>query len=558
MQVSRKIGAWLPTLLLILLPLGIYWHSLGNGFVVWDDDTLVYKNPLVQHMSLYSIWAVFTSYDPELYIPLTFLSYQIEHALFGLHASVFHATNLLLHIISTVFVYFLLQRWKLSRWVAFGAAALFALHPMNSEGVCWISARKDMLSNTLFLGTLLAWQQYRLQGLQRRYWQAVMLFGFALLAKVSVVLLPIVFLLIDWRDRRPIHRKSIQELAPFIGLSVMFILIALFGKTTNIASLTPWQTTLLATKAVVFYPMTYLLPFSLSSIYHQSTPITLASPEFALPALCALCVAGFSLLSLRWSRIPLFCVLFFLVMLAPSFANFSKMGSLYFASDRYISIAQISLLYGLGIAWTVLARIHRQSASIATLLLALAVMPAFVAASYQRSILWGDSETLFRDAMAKNPGSAVIHFNLAVVEQERGHYSEALALYDKALAIRPDFSQAYNNAGLIYKEQGDATKAEQWFLKAEELDPHNLSALINLASVQLDRGNADAAISLLQRALMEDPYNVPALSKLGAAYGKKEMYAEGLHAFQRAWKLDPIMHAQSKELEQMLLHYNVE
>ncbi|TSC99001.1 MAG: hypothetical protein Greene101449_750 [Candidatus Peregrinibacteria bacterium Greene1014_49] len=76
--------------------------------------------------------------------------------------------------------------------------------------------------------------------------------------------------------------------------------------------------------------------------------------------------------------------------------------------------------------------------------------------------------------------------------------------------------------------------------------------MINLATAHLDRGDADGAIVLLKQALSEDQYNVQALIKLGAAYGKKEMYREGLAAFQKAWRLDPVMHKESKQLERML------
>ncbi|MBM3227763.1 tetratricopeptide repeat protein [Candidatus Peribacteria bacterium] len=554
----NRLRSWLPVLLLVLLPLGIYWTSLGNGFVVWDDDTLVYKNPLVQHFSSYALWAVFTSYDPELYIPLTMFTYQLEHLLFGMNPTVFHVTNLLLHIASSVMVMHLLRRWGLSHQGALVLALIFAVHPMNAEGVAWVSARKDMLSNVLFLSALLQWERYRATTSRRSYRAAAALFGLALLAKVSVALLPIILILIDWRNGRLLKRKTVREIAPFCALSMLFIAIALFGKTTNIASLTPWQTILLATKAVAFYPVKYVLPISLSTIYHQSTPITLVSWEFALPAFSALCILVLATGALHRTRMVAFCVLFFLVMLAPSFANFSKMGSLFFASDRYIGLAQIGILYALGLLWSWCSVRRALIARSLCIVAMVGIIPACAFAARDRSLLWGDSETLFRDAMEKNPNSAVIHFNLAVVEQKRGKYDKALELYGRAIAIRPDFSQAYNNASLIYKEQGDREKAKQWLLEALRIDPENLSALINLASLHLDRGEPDEAIALLNRALEEDPYNVPALSKLGAAYGKKEMYMEGLQAFQKAWRLDPVMHEQSKALEKMLKEFELQ
>ncbi|TSC99000.1 MAG: hypothetical protein Greene101449_749 [Candidatus Peregrinibacteria bacterium Greene1014_49] len=440
---------WLPPLLLFLIPLAIYASSLNNYFVAWDDNILVYNNPLVLHFSPYAVWAVFTSYDPELYIPLTFLSYQIEHLIFGLNATVFHTTNLLLHCGNVIMVYFLLQRWNITRSVAFVLALIFAIHPMNSEAVAWVSARKDTLSSFFFLATLLQWERYHTDLSKKKYWSAVVLFLLALLSKVSIALLPVVLLLVDWRDGRPIDRKTIQEKIPFFLLSGIFIVVALFGKTSNIAALSMMQTALMACKSIAFYILTFLFPFRISSIYQQSTPITILSPEFALPALSTLLLLALIIISLRSTRIIAFSTLFFLVMLLPAFANFTKAGGIYYAADRYIYMAQIGLLYLFGIGWMHLRMsAHARMTGLVTTAVLIVLLPTYAWASYSRSILWGDSETLFRDALAKNAKSAMIHFNLGVLEQDRGDFVEARVLYAKAREVRPDYSPAYNNEGL--------------------------------------------------------------------------------------------------------------
>jgi protein O-mannosyl-transferase len=550
----RLIGSsWFPITCIAVATFALYVHSLRNGFVVWDDDILVYKNPLVLHFSPYAVWAAFTSYDPELYIPLTLLSYQIEHLLFGLNPTVFHTTNLLLHIGSATCVFSLLQRWKIARPLAFLAALVFAIHPVNSEAVAWVSARKDTLSSFLFLVALLQWERYKSHHLRRTYAATVVVFFLALLAKVSVVLLPFVMLLLDWRDGRRFDRRALAEKLPFFLLAAIFTTIALFGKTGNIAALTPWETFLLAAKGIAFYVQIMLFPFGLSSIYHQSTPVSIAAAEFAVPVIAVvLCGIGV-LLSVRQARTVAFSALFFLLLLVPAFANFSKLGGVYYASDRYIYLAQIGILYLLGWGYTLLMRTRlARTGMITTSSILTVLLPTFAWASYERGKLWGDSETLFRDAMERNPGSAVIHFNLAVVEQERGDYEEAMALYQKTLLIRPDYSQVYNNGGLMYRERGDQATAEEWFRTAVALDSGNLSAYINLATILIDRGDADGAITLLMHAVDLDPHNAQAYIKLGAAYGKKGMYAEGLRAFQRAWELDPATRKKAQELETLM------
>ena len=58
-----------------------------NDFVEWDDGLLIVNNLMIQGLSWDHVKTAFTSYDPELYIPLTFLSYQIDYAIWGLNAT---------------------------------------------------------------------------------------------------------------------------------------------------------------------------------------------------------------------------------------------------------------------------------------------------------------------------------------------------------------------------------------------------------------------------------------------------------------------------------------
>jgi len=81
-------------LVLVLLAFG---PSLFGEFISWDDDLLVFENPVVQAMTPWTLWKIFTMYDPELYIPLTFFSYQINYLIGGMSPFVYHLTNILLH-----------------------------------------------------------------------------------------------------------------------------------------------------------------------------------------------------------------------------------------------------------------------------------------------------------------------------------------------------------------------------------------------------------------------------------------------------------------------------
>ena len=68
----------------------VYGMSLGNDFVRWDDGLLIYENPIIREISPWSITSAFTTYDPELYIPLTLLSYQFDYLIAGSNPFMYH------------------------------------------------------------------------------------------------------------------------------------------------------------------------------------------------------------------------------------------------------------------------------------------------------------------------------------------------------------------------------------------------------------------------------------------------------------------------------------
>ena len=526
---------FLPFVLIAVSAVAVYSSSLRNGFVIWDDDSLVYENPLTQEVSVKNITGAFTSYDPELYVPLTIMSFQMEHALFGFQPFYYHLDNLLLHIVNGMLVFLLLQRFGLKRTTAFIGALLFVVHPLNTEAAAWISARKDVLSAAFILGSLLAWRQ--------RQWLSVLLFLLALLSKPVAIVVPAILLLMDWYEDRKLRKDDVQVYAPFLLLSILFLSIGLFGKAQNISSLTALQTLLLAAKSIVFSLQKFLWPAPLSSIYLQTTPITPASAEFLIPLLLGTLGAVGAFILKRWKG-PLFTVGFFLLLLAPSFSNFSREGSLYYFSDRYVYLAQIAILLLLG---EILERLPRRSLWIA------AIPLVFLGSiAHARSLVWKDSETLYRDALVMNERSVTMHYNLGLLEQERGNVQAATAEYDRVLELNPLHAKTLTNMGVLAKDRGDSTTALDYFRRAMAADPLYPEARNNIGSVYMDQVKIDDAIVEFQAAIALDDSFPQAHVNLASAYGKKGMYEEALREYRIAVELEPRLLQEHPEIREAL------
>jgi len=495
----------IPIIALLAITLAVYAASLRNGFVNWDDGVLIYHNPTVKEISSWSIREIFTTYDPELYIPLTLFTYQIETFFFGLNPTVYHATNLVLHALNAVLVW-ILCTILLTRpaspagrkpaldgpgvhWMAFGAALLFAIHPLNTEAVAWVSARKDVLYAFFFLLSIIAYVRYRDEASEKLYWWSVALFFLALLAKPAALSMAPILIAIDWYRERVSLARSAQNaveqarlLWPHLLLSILFGIVALNGKTVNLPQLSLWEYLLLAAKIAVFSLRQIVLPGHFSVLYEQHAPIVLASPGFALPVLLLLALTTGAILLRRRAPILMFCFAWYLLALVPSLFNFYKQSYVFYSSDRYAYAASIGVFLAiLWIAWRLLQRIRpiaTRGAVAALLLLAISVPLSLRA--YGRSLDWKDTGSLFKsDTDAAHP-SFISYGNLGAMYVSDGRTDEAIALLERSLAIREDIAKTHATLGNAYGKKSDYARGLVHLIRALELDPKKTEELEEL------------------------------------------------------------------------------
>src|SRR3989338_1474281 len=119
--------------LILAVIFAAYVPSLSNNFVNWDDDVHVYDNPFIQSLDFDHLRQIFTSRVNGVYIPLTELSFAIEHHFFRDNPFVYHLTNLFLHILAAYLVFLLSGALGLSVLAAGMTALLFGLHPIHVE-----------------------------------------------------------------------------------------------------------------------------------------------------------------------------------------------------------------------------------------------------------------------------------------------------------------------------------------------------------------------------------------------------------------------------------------
>ncbi|MBN1673326.1 MAG: tetratricopeptide repeat protein [Kiritimatiellae bacterium] len=172
-QRAGRLARLLPPLLVVGLCLLVFWPVLNHEFVSWDDGFHVYENPALNPVTA-SKARLF--WDKPHDFPLTYTLWALQARLAPrvgheagrgrLQPRLFHAVNLLLHVLNALMVYAILRMVLASglggrrsdraerdgpapaarQLAATVGALLFAAHPLQVEPVAWISALKDVLS----------------------------------------------------------------------------------------------------------------------------------------------------------------------------------------------------------------------------------------------------------------------------------------------------------------------------------------------------------------------------------------------------------------------------
>src|SRR5436853_3764526 len=406
--ITPRALVWLGAATLVVLTIFAYrpwWHG---GFI-WDDDRYVTHNYLlVAPDGLRRIW--FSLDAPSQYFPLSYTVLRVERALWDLHPSGYHWTNILLHLANAFLGWALLARLKIpGAWLA---SAIFALHPIQVESVAWISELKNVLMGFFFFLTLLIWVEYVDARSKHRgilYVAALGLCLLALTAKATACTLPAALLLILWLKKKPIGRRALLEIAPFVVLALGIGLVAVWWEkyhqgTRMLVSLGPVERLLIASRAVWFYLGKIFWPSNLTFIYPQ-WQIDTASPTayLWLIATIALVVAIYFARRLFGRSVEV-AAMFFVTTLGPLLGFIMLYTFRYtFVADHYQYLASIGPIALVSAGLVTLSR-SSKALQWPVVTGGFAILISLALLTWRQSATYHDLETLWRTTIATNPG----------------------------------------------------------------------------------------------------------------------------------------------------------
>lgn len=567
----------------------VYANSLSGAFV-FDDTKQIVGNPSLHSWSNIfrafssDVWSfqrgTFTKDIPPPYFRPLFTAYlTVNYQLFGLWEPGWHLINLLIHTISTVFVYYLLRRLSGDNLIALLTALLFGVHPAHVESVSWISGIPDPLAALFYVPSLIWYVRFREEGGGKWLVASVVAYGLAILCKETPLALPIVFVVWELaRGRKKSLTKSLREmvwpLVPYAITAVAYLALrfSVLGRLSwkhpfmaRVPDSAIWMT---VPYVFVNYLRHLIAPFRLSLIYGTSFVTSASDARFLIPfALLVVIAALLWVYRKRLDRNLWIAVALTVAPLLPVL-NLKVFHYEYIIQDRYLYLPSIGFCSLIAL---LLVRLTRRNQ---TLLLASAsvIILAFGAGTILQNRVWHDSVALWQRAIyyspqswsthynlglayfnskenelarneleqAKllNPGEANIYNNLALAQAGLGDRDNALRNLKQALVLDPTLIEAHNNLGTFLYEQGSYVEAQSEFSLVLKHDPQSISAHFNLGRTLAALKENSAAIREYETVLALKPDDVEARYELALGYAATKQKEKAAEQFNRAAAMD--------------------
>lgn len=505
---SKKTSIFSTQTILLLIILGfsflIYSPCLKNDFVNWDDDRNVYENPNVLELSSKNIKAIFTSDVIGNYNPLPILSFAIEHHFFGMNPKVMHTTNILLHLLCCMLVFFIFKRLGLHLFVAFLGTLLFSLHPLKVESVAWITERKDVLFGSFFLGALLLYIKNIELPTRKRSMLIFLLFAIGLFAKIQMVALPLTFLAIDyWFDKKISIKLVLEKWAFFLG-SLAFGILGIYmlkgqGSLETNTSFNTIERLFIGTYSLLVYLVKFLIPYKMVPLYAYE-PKLHWTHYASMPIVIAMFVGLFFLYKKNYKAILFgFAFFFFNIVFLLQILG---AGQGYLA-DRFTYIAYIGLIFILCYyiqQWIETNKVRTTVLypSVGAYILILSFI------SYKQCAYWKNSGTLWSRVLEYQNNTSLPYNNRANYYRDKRLFDLALQDYNRAIELKAGHG-TYNSRAKLFFNKNEDQKALIDYNKAIEMAPDKAEYYINRGAAYAKLGNLDLAIKDFDKGLLMDP-----------------------------------------------------
>lgn len=420
----------------------IYLTLIPVPFLSWDDDKNVSANPYYLYLGWWRLWAA-----PYfgMYVPVISSVWAGLFRAGGGAAWVFRVLNAALHVVNILLVWRLIRALILrvapdrvderTPVAVLAGVMLFALHPLQTAAVAWISGGRDLLATALGLAAVLLY----FRGGRRYYLIATALFVAGLLSKPSIAGIPLAILAYTALFEPATLRSAIRS------MSVWCLLVLLVAVGTSImqsemtAIVVPmYERPLVALDAIGFYLLKLVWPGSLNVDYGRTPEWIWSHPAEMIATLAAVIAATSVLWWLSRRRRAYAAGVLWILLLSP------VIGITTFAFQRISTVADHYAYLPMAAAAALAAIAINEQVKSKKLIWVVVVLGTIVgsALTWERLRAWRSDVALFEDTYSKNPHSFVALSHLALSACKAGEFDRGLDFIRRALEVHPEDAAA--------------------------------------------------------------------------------------------------------------------
>jgi len=538
MQTSEHSRETLLVVLLLSAAVMVCYGGVLNAGFIWDDEFLVVQNPLIRaplwSLEMFRQDVLNTGFRYSIYYrPLQILSYAVDYRLRGLEPFVFHLTNLFMHFLNGVLLFFLTRKITGKPAAALIASLLFVIHPAHAAVVAYISGRADLMF--FFFGFLymLFHLAFRENGERPLLALSICSLAAALMCKEAAVIFPFLLVAADrGRGVGKFRDGLLWALPGFLTAGVYaaghYILLGRGHAGSPGTAAVPDMLAGYARAAAGFLTLS-VIPAGL----HMRR--SLAGTSGWIPAvITAWAVTAFSLMKAERRKLS-FAAVFFLLAVIPFSFVLKSAGTL---AEHWMYLPGcgififIALVLDRGYSGRAAGRILVSGA-------VLLMTFAYAVTTAVQSRYWSDDRALSGRILAFSGEDEAALFYNAVADMKEDDAAAAARNMNIFVNSRTSDPAAWYLKGRLALAVGKTEEAVKDFEQALAVDPGHLDGYVGLAMAAAAKGDNASAIKYLERVILDDPLHFEALIALTRAYAEEGMKEDAVRTAVRARDVNP-------------------
>ncbi len=484
------------TAILLIFTIGVYLSSL-NGDFLYDDKPMIVGYDFIKDINnLPKAFISPTSLygNTNYYRPLQTISNMTDYFLWGRYAAGFHITNILFHVLAVLLLYWLLQMLFKNRMLSFYTAMIFAVHPVNTSVVSYISGRADaMLLSFLLLSFGFYIKAVYVSPRPVYSVFSSIFFIFGLLSKEFAIMIPILFFffdryLVEYSDLTDKKKAKIEisRYVPYLAILAVYFLFRIsrmsFFAEGAIKPFPFVNRIITVPYSLVQYLRLVILPNDLHMGRLPWVSNAIFDPRIliSIAILCAVTAGVFVLR--KENKAAWFGLLWFYLLIIPSLNVITPL--FYTFAENWLYVPGIGLYV---VLVSFMLFIKDRSSSIFRYVISLIFLAAIVflgILTIKYNHVWKDEVSLGENTLKYNPREFKIWNNMGVVYLGRGDLTRAENAFKKCLEIKPDTGMAYFNLYRVYMAKNNRTQALEYLKKARKYDPKRIGILIEKMGIR--------------------------------------------------------------------------